>query len=56
MAKIIKTMTGQADVIVTETYIDEEAATADDAEPENVDVEVTDFKVENTKWRKEYDK
>ena len=56
MAKIIKTLTGQADVIVTETYLDEEAANAEDAKPENVDVKVIDFKVENTRWKKEYDK
>lgn len=56
MAKIIKTITGEAMVVIKETYIDEDAAASEENEPETRDVTVTDFKVENTKWRKEYDK
>jgi len=56
MAKIIKTITGEAMVIIKETFIDEEAAASEENEPETRSVEVTDFKIENTKWRKEYDK
>ena len=55
MARIVKTITGQADVIITETYIDEEAASNKETEPETRDVQVTELKIENTKWRKEID-
>ena len=51
MAKIIKIQTGTADVIVTSEYPNEEAAQEDD-EPTKCDCEVTEFKVENTKWKR----
>ena len=51
MAKILKIQTGTADVIVTSEFESEEAA-AKDAEPTKVDAKVSEFKVENTKWKK----
>ena len=51
MAKILKIETGTADVVVTSEYENEEAATKD-AEPTKVDAKVSEFKVENTKWKK----
>ena len=51
MAKIIKIQTGTADVVVTSEYPSEEAAQKDD-EPTQCDCEVTEFKVENTKWKR----
>ena len=51
MAKILKIQTGTADVVVTSEYESEEAATKD-AEPTKVDAKVSEFKVENTKWKK----
>ena len=51
MAKIIKIETGTADVVVTSEYESEEAA-AKDTEPTKVDAKVSEFKVENTKWKK----
>ena len=51
MAKIIKIQTGTADVVVTSEYPNEEAAQKDD-EPTKCDCEVTEFKVENTKWKR----
>lgn len=54
MAKIVKTTTGEANFTITETFIDEEAATKDQ-EPESKEVVVTDYKIDNTKWRKEFD-
>ena len=56
MPKIVKEQTGEAAVIIKETFIDEAAATAEDGTPETTDVEVVDLKIENTKWRREYDK
>jgi hypothetical protein len=55
MPKIIKEQTGEASVVITETFIDEEAALDKEAEPETTDVKVTDLKIQNTKWRKHYD-
>ena len=51
MAKIIKIETGTADVVVASEFESEEAA-AKDAEPTKVDPKVSEFKVENTKWKK----
>ena len=51
MAKILKIQTGTADVVVTSEYESEEAA-AKDKEPTKVDAKVSEFKVENTKWKK----
>ena len=51
MAKIIKIHTGTADGGVTSEYPNEEAAQKDD-EPTKCDCEVTEFKVENTKWKR----
>ena len=51
MAKILKIQTGTADVVVTSEYESEEAATQN-AEPTKVDAKVSEFKVENTKWKK----
>lgn len=56
MPKIIKERTGEATVVITETFIDEAAALDEEAEAETTDVQVTDLKIDNTKWRKEYDK
>ena len=51
MAKILKIQTGTIDVVVTSEFEDEAAAT-EDAEPNKTDVKITEFKVENTKWKK----
>ena len=51
MAKILKIQTGTVDVVVTSEFEDEAAATEDN-EPNKTDVKVTEFKVENTKWKK----
>ena len=51
MAKILKIQTGTVDVVVTSEFEDEAAAT-EDAEPNKTDVKITEFKVENTKWKK----
>ena len=55
MPKIVKEQTGEASVVIKETFIDEAAALDKDAVPEKTDVKVTDLKIANTKWRKEYD-
>ena len=52
MAKIIKIQTGTADVVVTSEYETEEDV-VEDREPSKCDVEVTEFKIDNTKWKKE---
>ena len=52
MAKILKIQTGTVDVVVTSEFEDEAAAT-EDAEPNKTDVKITEFKVENTKWKRE---
>ena len=51
MAKIIKIQTGTADVVVTSEFENEDAAT-EGTEPNKCDVKITEFKVENTKWKK----
>ena len=51
MAKILKIQTGTIDVVFTSEFEDEAAAT-EDAEPNKTDVKITEFKVENTKWKK----
>ena len=51
MAKILKIQIGTVDVVVTSEFEDEAAAT-EDAEPNKTDVKITEFKVENTKWKK----
>ena len=51
MAKILKMETGTADVVVHSEYESEEAA-SDNSEPTKVDVKITEYKVENTKWKK----
>ena len=51
MAKILKIQTGTVDVVVTSEFEDEAAAT-EDAEPNKTDVKITEFKIENTKWKK----
>ena len=50
MAKILKIETGTVDVVVTSEFEDE--AAAKDTEPTKVDAKVSEFKVENTKWKK----
>ena len=52
MAKILKIETGTVDVVVTSEFEDEAAAT-EGTEPNKTDVKITEFKVENTKWKKE---
>ena len=51
MAKILKIQTGTVDVVVTSEFEDEAAAT-EGTEPSKTDVKITEFKVENTKWKK----
>ena len=51
MAKILKIETGTVDVVVTSEFENEDAATQD-KEPTQTDVKITEFKVENTKWKK----
>ena len=51
MAKILKIQTGTVDVVVTSEFEDEAAAEAG-TEPNKCDVKITEFKVENTKWKK----
>ena len=51
MAKSLKIETGTADVVVHSEYESEEAA-SDNSEPTKVDVKITEYKVENTKWKK----
>ena len=51
MAKILKIQTGTIDVVVTSEFENEDAATQD-KEPTKTDVKITEFKVENTKWKK----
>ena len=51
MAKILKIETGTVDVVVTSEFEDEAAAT-EGTEPSKTDVKITEFKVENTKWKK----
>ena len=51
MAKILKIQTGTVDVVVTSEFEDE-AKAAENTEPNKCDVKITEFKVENTKWKK----
>ena len=51
MAKILKIETGTVDVVVTSEFEDEAAAT-EGTEPSKTDVKITEFKIENTKWKK----
>ena len=51
MAKILKIETGTVDVVVTSEFENEDAAT-EGTEPNKCDVKITEFKVENTKWKK----
>ena len=51
MAKVLKITTGTVDVVVTSEFENEDAATQD-KEPTKTDVKITEFKVENTKWKK----
>ena len=50
MAKILKISTGTVDVVVTEQFEDEAAAQSG-AEPSATDVQVENFKVDNTKYK-----
>ena len=51
MSKILKIETGTIDVVVTSEFENEDAAT-EGTEPIKADVKITEFKVENTKWKK----
>ena len=51
MAKILKIETGTVDVVVTSEFENEDKAT-EGTEPNKCDVKITEFKVENTKWKK----
>ena len=51
MAKILKIETGTVDVVVTSEFEDE-AAAAENTEPNKCDVKITEYKIENTKWKK----
>ena len=51
MAKILKIQTGTVDVVVTEIYDDEYAAFVGE-DPQSADVQITEYKVENTRWKK----
>ena len=50
MAKILKIQTGTVDVVVTEQFEDEAAAQSG-TEPSATDVQVENFKVDNTKFK-----
>ena len=52
MAKVLKITTGTVDVVVTEIYDDEYAAFVGE-DPQSADVQITEYKVENTRWKKE---
>ena len=52
MAKVLKITTGTIDVVVTETYDDEYAAFVGE-DPQSADVKITEYKIENTRWKKE---
>ena len=51
MAKIIKTITGEAAFVLEETFDSEEKAT-EGTEPLSQEVKEMEIKIENTKWRK----
>ena len=51
MAKIIKVTTGTVDVGVEEEFDSEDKALVGN-EPNKAVVEITEFKIENTKWKR----
>ena len=51
MAKILKIETGTVDVVVTSEFENEDKAT-EGTEPDKCDVQIAEFKIENTKWKK----
>jgi hypothetical protein len=51
MAKIIKTITGEAAFVLEQTFESEEKAT-EDTEPLSQEVKDMEVKINNTKWRK----
>jgi len=51
MAKIVKTITGEAAFVLEETFDSEEKAT-EGTEPLTQEVKEIEVKIENTKWRK----
>ena len=51
MAKIIKTITGEAAFVLEETFESEEKAT-EGTEPLSQEVKDMDVKISNTRWRK----
>ena len=51
MAKILKIETGTVDVVVTSEFENKDAATQG-TEPNKCDVQITEYKIENTKWKK----
>ena len=51
MAKIIKTITGEAAFVLEQTFESEEKAT-EDTEPLSQEVKEMEVKINNTKWRK----
>ena len=52
MAKVFKITTAAVNVVITETYDDEYAAFVGE-DPQSADVKITEYKVENTRWKKE---
>ena len=50
MSKIIKTTTAEAQFVLKEEYLDENKA-IEGKEPTNSDVDVTDLKIENVKYK-----
>lgn len=51
MAKILKTITADAALVIDETYANEEQASTDN-EPEKREVKVSEVKIINTRWKK----
>ena len=51
MAKIIKTITGEAAFILEQTFESEEKVT-EEAEPLTQEVKNVEIKINNTKWRR----
>ncbi|MBD1147106.1 hypothetical protein IDH09_05130 [Pelagibacterales bacterium SAG-MED28] len=53
MAKIVKETMATASLVVTEIYPDEEAAAVSDGSTvEDTKVNILEYKIENTKWKK----
>jgi len=50
VSKIIKTTTAEAQFVLKEEYLDENKA-IEGKEPTNSDVDVTDLKIENVKYK-----